>query len=544
MTPLPPGPRPLTGPPDLFRPLASWPRHPVVASVLLAASLQTLWALLLANGGGDMAAQYAWAQYASAHPGSAYDLSWYGGMYPASYSVLTPYLMAWLGVRTAAVIAGTLSAALFARLLTRSGIARPLLPALCGAAALSYDTASGRITFGIGAALALAAVLVVHEVRAARAGAAAAGLLGALSTLASPVDGLFLLVVAPALFWTGRRPAAYALAAGPPLVVAATTLLFPFYGVQPDTLAQAVLVVATVLPLALLTPTSWRAVRVGAWVYLLGNLLSLVVPSPVGSNVSRLSLLFSAALLLAAALAARGRRALALWLAFAFALGWQSYQPVGTALDTAPATGWARYVKPLTAELARLGADRDRVEVVAASTHVESSLLAPYVELARGWNRQIDVVRNPVFYNGTLAPAAYRAWLDTWAVGYVVLPDTPLDAASQAEGRIVAADQPWLRRVWQDPHWRVYRVQDAVPLVSRPSTVLLAGEGELTVRVPAAGPVLLRVIWSPWLGLLDGRHGCLEQSDQWTLLRADAPGTFRIGARYALPRGTPCPTPG
>src|SRR5690349_13864977 len=102
--------------------LLYWLRHPVVAAVLVAAVLHLLWAVFFATDGGDMAAQYAWAQFAAANPGSAYNLSWYGGMHPVSYSILTPYLMAWAGVRTTAVLAGVFSAAVLARLLMRSGI--------------------------------------------------------------------------------------------------------------------------------------------------------------------------------------------------------------------------------------------------------------------------------------------------------------------------------------------------------------------------------------------------------------------------------------
>ena len=294
----------------------------------------------------------------------------------------------------------------------------------------------------------------------------AAGLLGVLATLASPVDGLFLLVAAPALFLTGRRRAACALAVGPPLVVGTTTLLFPFYGVQPYDLAELALVLATALPIALWAPRSWPAVRVGAWTYVLGNVLTLLIPSPIGSNVERLSLLFAAPLLLAAARVARGRRAAVLWVGCAIALSWQTVQPVVDLIGTAPATGWTQYAQPLGAELDRLGADRARVEVVGADSHVEASTLAPFVELARGWNRQVDLARNPLFYARQLTPAAYHAWLRNWAVGYVVLPKTTIDYGSTTESRLVAAGEPWLQPVWRDAHWAVYRVAGAIPLVS------------------------------------------------------------------------------
>src|SRR3954451_18670960 len=124
-----------------------WLSHPIVLATAAAAILHLLWARYAQTGGGDLAAQYAWTRFAFRHPGSAYDFAWYGGMHPASYSVLAPYLMALIGVRTAAVIAGTLSAALVALLLVRSGISRPLAPALWAAFSLSCNAVSGRVTF-------------------------------------------------------------------------------------------------------------------------------------------------------------------------------------------------------------------------------------------------------------------------------------------------------------------------------------------------------------------------------------------------------------
>src|SRR5215831_14884774 len=103
-------------------PVVVWPRwwgRPVVLAASLAAVLGLVWALWLAHDAGDLAAQYAWTAFVRQHPGLAYDLSWYGGIHPATYSILSPYLMAFLGVRTTGVIAATGSAALGAVLLSR-----------------------------------------------------------------------------------------------------------------------------------------------------------------------------------------------------------------------------------------------------------------------------------------------------------------------------------------------------------------------------------------------------------------------------------------
>lgn len=84
---------------------------------------------------GDLAAQDAWAEFVGRNPGSAYNLAWYGGMHPVSYSVVSPYLMHVLGVRTTMMLVGTVSAALLTLLLIRSGaVPRPGSgPGPCGA---------------------------------------------------------------------------------------------------------------------------------------------------------------------------------------------------------------------------------------------------------------------------------------------------------------------------------------------------------------------------------------------------------------------------
>ncbi|WP_371498092.1 MFS transporter [Kitasatospora sp. NBC_00374] len=535
--------------------------RPVVAATLLAAALHAVWALFLASDTGDLAAQYAWTGFIRQHPDSAYNLSWYGGMHPASYSLLTPYLMGVLGVRTTGVLAGTAATALAAGLLVRTRIARPMPPALWTALALWCNVVSGRVTFAVGIAFGLAAALAgLPPTRAGRAAGAFA--LAALATMSSPVAGLFLGVVAAALWLTGRRRGAAALAAGPALVVAGTALVFPFEGVQPFDWWVAAPVTASAVAVAVLVPRGWRTVRAGAVAYALGVVVTWAVPSPVGSNVERLSLLFAGTVLLAAALEHRqaGRRAVALAVAFLAVAVWQTGKPVGDLLAADPSARAARSTVPLLDELRRVGADRGRIEVVPLRSHREASGLAPYVNLARGWNRQVDVVRNPLFYDDTLTPDSYHSWLRHWSVGYVVLPAAELDDAAVQEAEIVARGHTWLDQIWRDDSWRLYRVTDTVPLVDPPATVREAGPATLTLDVPRAGPVLLRIPWSPWLGIEDAdaddaddagvaggpggsgglTRGCLTEAGEWTVLYAPGPGTYRIGGRYGLPRGNPC----
>lgn len=558
--------------------------HPVAAATLLAGVAHVVWFFAFANSGGDLAAQDAWAEFVGRHPDSAYNLAWYGGMHPVSYSVVSPYLMSVLGVRTTMMIVGTLSAALTALVLTRiRAVRNPMACALAGVFAFLCNALSGRVTFGLGMLFALGAVAAVfcwpYRWRRKRwAKAAAAAPLAGLATASSPVAGLFLGVVAAALFLNKRRPGAYALGLAPVAVVALSAWLFPFAGTQPMSLGTTSLPLLFGALVLVLVPKEWRTVRTGAAVYAAGTLLTFLVDSQIGSNVSRLAMLFAGVVLLAALpYTVPGTfKWGAVLVAFLGLNGWIGFKSVDDIVRTAPAASWTRELAPLVNELQVVGAEKGRVEVVPASSHREASALAPYVNLARGWNRQADMERNPLFYDDTLNAGNYREWLDRWAVHYVVLPSGRPDSGADREAELVEDGLPYLERVWSDANWQLFAVRDPMPLADPPATVDRAGAGELRIDVRAAGRVLIRIPYSPWLGLVDeqGRSveqpreteasklredddtsprtyvnvaGCLlkaeedAEGDEWTELLAPRPGVYRLAAPYQLPRGTPCP---
>lgn len=515
----------------------------MVAATVAAAVLHLVWALFLAAEGGDLAAQAAWTDFAWKHPGAAYSFAWYGGMHPASYSVMSPYLMALFGIRTVAVVTGTLSATLTAYLLKRFRAPVALPASLWAAFALSCNAASGRVTFGLGLMFALMATILVFTPRGTPA-LRAAGMVvfGVLASLASPVAGLFLLVLAAALVLTGRRRAGVCVAAGLPLVVGTTSLLFPFSGVQPISLTAIVLpAVTSVIAVLLCAPKNWTFVRVGAGVYLAGIVLTWLIPSPVGSNVERLSLLFGGMFLLSAVARAQGRvRIAVLSLAFIVTASWQVVKPVDDLIHTEPAASAADHARGLVAELDALGAEKARIEVVPLRSHWESSGLSRHFVLARGWNRQVDAERHKLFYeDGALTPASYRDWLHEWAVQYVVLPEQEVDWSAQDEAALVEDGQPYLTEVWRDEHWRLFQVARPTPLVDAPASVNKLNAGELVVDMPAEGSVLVRVSWSPWLSATGG-DACLARAGDFVRMTVREPGRYTIAARYGLHRGNHC----
>ena len=77
---------------------------------------------------------------------------------------------------------------------------------------------------------------------------------------------------------------------------------------------------------------------------------------------------------------------------------------------------------------------RDPVHRAAAGRTPRWRRSAP---LARGWQRQLDTGRNPVFYRGDLNRLTYASWLAENAVRYVALPSAKPDRSSYAERALI-----------------------------------------------------------------------------------------------------------
>uniref|UniRef100_A0AAU3HYD1 MFS transporter n=1 Tax=Streptomyces sp. NBC_01393 TaxID=2903851 RepID=A0AAU3HYD1_9ACTN len=564
-------------------PLGLLRRYPVLLLTAFAGVLHIVWFFTFANSGGDLAAQDAWAEFVGRHPDSAYNLAWYGGMHPVSYSVVSPYLMSVLGVRTTMMIAGTVSAGLLTLILLRSRAVRnPIATSLAGVFALVCNAISGRVTYGLGTAFALGAVAVVfcwpHRWRYKRwAKALCAAPLAALATAASPVAGLFVGLLAAAMFLQRRRPGAYALGIAPTVVVGLSALLFPFSGTQPMTFFSVILPFASAASVYYVVPKEWTTVRITAAVYGLAVLLVWLISSQIGSNITRLAMLFAGVALVAALpfTVPKSRKWYTTVIALAVFTGWIGFKTVDDIVHTTPAASWARELAPLVNQLQLVDAEKGRVEVVPARSHREASALAPYVNLARGWNRQADMERNPLFYDDTLNSANYHEWLQRWAIHYVVLPKGEPDGdGGQRERELVQRGMPYLRQIWGDANWQLFTVTDPTPLAEPHAVVDLAEQGEMTIEVKEAGRILIRIPYSPWLSIVDedgkslqapqetkaskrrtddapktyeNLNGCLTPTEEtaagdiWTELLAPKPGTYRLAAPYQLPRGTPCP---
>ena len=430
------------------------------------------------------------------------DLSWYGGIHPYGYSVLSPYVMALLGVALSGLVAAVAAAVLLARLLRDT--AHPAAGAYTGAFFSVADVVSGRTTFALGAAVALGALLVLPRLVPAAA-------LAVLTGLFSPVAAAFL-GLAAAVLVLNRMRGGWTVGIATALPVAALGFLFPSGGLQPYEVGSAPYAVVAGLVLALLTHS--HVLRVGALMYALAAAFLLLSPDPFGSNILRLGLLLAAPLVLATA-----TEHWRIVIPVAAVLVWWQVQPpyADIRAKAPPSFGM------LNAAL--VGLDVKRVEVVPLRDHGEAAYVAPVVPLARGWSRQIDTARNTLFYRRGLSATDFRQWLIDNRVDAVALaPEWRADGGGRRERSLLLIGSVRdLQRVWAGDGWIVWRFRAAKPIAGAPVEVVDTDRTTITLRSADAANVSLAVRWSRWLSL--SGPACIERRGDTARVRFSGPGT-------------------
>jgi hypothetical protein len=177
-----------------------------------------------------------------------------------------------------------------------------------------------------------------------------------------------------------------------------------------------------------------------------------------------------------------------------------------------------------------------RVEIPPTRDYWEAAYLDGY-PLARGWLRQVDIARNPLFFadipgdGGTgvaLTAGSYREWVDREGVQFVAVPDVALSWVGRPEAALVDAGLPWLTEVWTGAHWRLYAVADPVPIVAAPAVLTGRDAAHLTFSTPGAGDVPIKVRWSRWLTVTGG--GSVRRDGDWVRVHVDGPGSYTLGS--------------
>lgn len=470
----------------------AWALAALLAAVYLVAEPPT----------ADHAAQLYRADLFSREGFALWDNGWYSGHHVPAYSVLFPPLGWVLGPRLAGALAMVAATAIVERMAPRRA-------ALAFAIVSVTPLLSGRLTFALGVAIGLGAVLAWERGRGRLGVALAVG-----CALASPVAGAFLALAAV----VDRRWATAVAALAPGV---ALSVLFPEGGEFPFEADAFWPPLAATLVLVALLPAG--RLRTGTLLYGAALVASFVLVTPMGGNASRLGALLA----LPVAVAALAPRRAAL-LAPAL-LYWAFAAPVDDIVRSLPDDSTkASYYDGLVGFLRTQDGEPLRVEVPFTDNHWESFHLGRHVPLARGWERQLDRHVNELFYDEEpLTQERYLGWLRANAVRFVALADAPLDPSSGEEAALVRR----MPVVWRDAHWRVVAVPDPAPLADGARTIALAPQ-----HVDLAATrrdVFVRVRWSPYWWI-DG--GCVEKAGDYVRLRLRRAGPVRLRMRFSLRR--------
>jgi hypothetical protein len=459
---------------------------------------------------------------------AAWDNFWFGGHHLPGYGLLLPALGALIGPRLVGVLSAVIASLLFSAIAYRRFGERARLGVIWFATATSISLFTGRLTFALGVAVALAAVFAMqggHRLLAI--------FFAALTPLASPVAALFLAcgVVAYAVAERSRRGLELALITVGMAVVMSSA--FPEGGTEPFDFSSYEPAILVTIAVFLALPVEERLLRYSVAAYALALTAAFLVQTPMGGNATRMGSLLLGPVL---AFGLWRRQRFYLILLVPVLIYWQ-WSPVVRDLEQVSAQPSVKpgFYAPLIDYLrGQPRHDSYRVEVLPEEHHWESAYVPRGIYIARGWERQLDRKLNPLFYQSTpLTGPQYRSWLDDLGVGYVAVPHAPLDYAGRPEKRMLKRGPPrYLERVYRSEDWTVYKVRNPSPLAIGGKMVKLRPQG-FVVDASAPGTVLVRVHWTPYWSIEQGT-GCVEQAPGgYTMLDVQTPGRFRVGIDFS-----------
>ena len=313
--------------------------------------------------------------------------------------------------------------------------------------------------------------------------------------------------------------------------------MFPQGGSEPFAFSTMLpLLVVSAVALVML-PREMVRLRAGVAVYAIATLAVFLIPSPIGSNMARLGT-FAALPLTALVWWDRRPRALALVFLPLLYIGWSPAVRDGIAGDvdnTASNSYYAPLLHFLTRQASVPGTAPFRTEIPFTQFHWEAYEVATRFSLARGWERQLDIRYNRLFYDGRLTAARYRNWLHADAVRFVAISDATPDYSAKAEVRLIDSGLPYLHLVFRSRDWRVYQVANATPIVQRPAVLQRLGSDSLTMRVRRPMTFKVRLHFTPYWKLSEG-SGCVAPDGEWTQITARRAGELKLVPSFSLGR--------
>ncbi|HEX2070397.1 MAG TPA: hypothetical protein VHF90_01965, partial [Thermoleophilaceae bacterium] len=515
-----------------------------IAPTLIAAAISAVY-LLTEPRSPDLAAHIFRSELFGREGFTIWNGQWYGGHHTPAYSILSPPLSWLLGPQLMGALSAVAATACFTELMRRTyGSTAARLGTAWFGIGFGMWLFTNRLPFLLGAAFAIAAVLALQRDRRALA-----AVLAVLSAISSPVAGLFLAMggVAHALaHWrrartNGGRSArvdGIALAAAafiPPVLL---TIAFPEGGYAPFPLSAYLPIPLFAVGCVLVIPRDQPTLRWAAALYGLGATLALVIDTAMGGNAVRLGALLGGPVMACVLWPRLRSRPVMPWLLALGALAvWQmspAVRDIYKAIDDPVAK--ASYFDPLR-EWLRLQPDQRRIEIPFTFGHWEGAEVASEAPLARGWLRQLDTGRHPIFYGNGLNAVTYADWLTRNGVRYVALPDAKPDSSSYRERALIESGLDYLRLRKRFEHWRIYEVTLPTPLVLPDGRADIRleqlGSDRVLLRVMRPGEALVRVRWTPyWLA----KGGCVERDGEWTRVIAEKQGFLELVTRFGPER--------
>jgi hypothetical protein len=466
-----------------------------------------------------------------------WDNFWYAGTYPlASYSLLYYLPAALVGNLPLVFFAAVASTVLFSSIALREWGSAALWPSRVFGVLAAAPMFTGLYAYSLGFT-AMLATLKLLQLRRLRL----AALMAALTVGFSPLAFAFLCLVVGAYAVSHRRIARRHLWFGAGLALAAgievlALVLFPSgTGVYPFHWVDFGGVLLVTFLGVLVARRARGAGPLVAFYALwgLGSIVVYIVPSPLGDNWTRLSAFVFPVMLLTASLAGfQPRRLVVFALAVAFTYNLVPYALlVPSRLDNP--TQQASFWRPALGFLRTHAQAGYRVEVVPTAEHWEAYWIPKAgFPLARGWYRQLDVADNPALYAQDLDAGAYRRWLRSDAVRYVLLSTTaPLDwEGGPEEARVLRSPRSGLQVVFRSANWTIYELPKATPLLTGPANPVVTSFGHTVIRgrVFAPGRYLLRAHYNPYWRLQGS--GCAAPGpDKMTILELPRPERFALG---------------
>jgi hypothetical protein len=516
-------------PPSLMRSRPARLLVPFASSAV--AVLNAVLFLLIRPDVNDLWAARARASAVRNGVGLSYWFSWFGGSTPGNYSVLTPYISAY----TTAEVLGAVSAVaipLLCILLTR-GTEHPLMATAVAAFTAGVNLWSGRVPFLFGGVFAVAALIFVR--RKQTAGAVGFSLV---SIAASPVTGAFVAVGLAGLFLSHRGYRRISLITIVAILagMGVDALAFGTPGPEPFSEKLKVEVVCGLLLLLCARPVIW--LRTTLWLSVIAAFVLAWWPNGMGANFAR----FAWFCLPVAVVALSRFRVWILTLIIAPLLVTgvsATYQDLRNAREPVSTVA---YYQPLAAQLDTItDLQNYRVEVVNHGAHAAYDALLNHATLARGWETQEDNALNQALNDQNLDAVTYKVWLNDNAVGYVALPMIPNTTRYPEYALVDSGRLPYLKLIWQTQDWKLYQVQHASQIVAAPATPVTVTQSQLTVDVPCACDVHLRIRFSKFLHVgedlppgsappsLPGESARVsDDGSGWTELTVPHPGRYTL----------------